>query len=338
MATLRKRGTKWQVFVRREGYPHLSKTFQLKEDAARWGREQDRLIDIGQPISSSTLTPPLPKHTFADLLARYETDVLPRKRSKGATDKFHLRVIGRHRIAETKVENLSSSVISEFREDRLKQVSKWGKPVSPSTVRKELGLILHMLKIAENEWGIELPIIKTVTKPSPARGRDRRLSEEDAQIINDGLANTRNPYIKYAFNFAISTGMRRGEILSLTWKNIDLTNRVAFLPMTKNGEPRSIPLSSSAINSLLEAHKINEDAALCFPISSNALTSAWKRIKARCKLKDLHFHDLRHEAISRFFEMGLSVAEVQLISGHKDVRMLFRYTHLKAEQVAQKLK
>ena len=72
-------------------------------------------------------------------------------------------------------------------------------------------------------------------------------------------------------------------------------------------------------------------------MSANAVRLAWERLKNKANIKDLHFHDLRHEAISRFFEKGLSIPEVALISGHKDVRMLFRYTHLKAEDVLNKL-
>ena len=72
-------------------------------------------------------------------------------------------------------------------------------------------------------------------------------------------------------------------------------------------------------------------------MSANAVRLAWERLKNKGNIKDLHFHDLRHEAISRFFEKGLSIPEVALISGHKDVRMLFRYTHLKAKDVLIKL-
>ena len=79
------------------------------------------------------------------------------------------------------------------------------------------------------------------------------------------------------------------------------------------------------------------ESKLPFSMSANAVRLAWERLKNKSNIKDLHFHDLRHEAISRFFEKGLSIPEVALISGHKDVRMLFRYTHLKAEDVLNKL-
>jgi integrase len=81
---------------------------------------------------------------------------------------------------------------------------------------------------------------------------------------------------------------------------------------------------------------ILNDTLLPFPLTANALRLAWDRLKRKGNINGLHFHDLRHEAISRFFEKGLSIPEVALISGHKDVRQLFRYTHLKAEDVVKK--
>jgi integrase len=132
--------------------------------------------------------------------------------------------------------------------------------------------------------------------------------------------------------------MRRGEVLALTWPNVDFENRVAFLPITKNGEPRRVPLSTEAIETLQSIREsVWREKALVFPTTANAVRLAWQRAKRRAGVENLRFHDLRHEAISRFFELGLSVPEVSLISGHKDARMLFRYTHLKAENVAKKI-
>ena len=71
-------------------------------------------------------------------------------------------------------------------------------------------------------------------------------------------------------------------------------------------------------------------------LTGNAIRLAWGKVKKKAGVTDLRFHDLRHEAISRFFEMSLSVPEVALISGHRDPRMLFRYTHLRAEEVGKK--
>src|SRR5690606_36470312 len=116
------------------------------------------------------------------------------------------------------------------------------------------------------------------------------------------------------------------------------------IPITKNGHARTIPMSSEAIAVLNEMRDCMEDEReegrseeYVFPFSDNAAKLAWQRLTKRAKIEDLHFHDLRHEAISRFFERGLSVPEVALISGHRDFRMLFRYTHLKPEELAKKM-
>ena len=128
--------------------------------------------------------------------------------------------------------------------------------------------------------------------------------------------------------------MRRSELLGLTWDDIDIKSKTAYLPDTKNGSSRTVPLSSKA---LAVIRNLDKTQLRLFPVSDNAIRLSWDKLKKRAELKDLRFHDLRHEAISRFFEKGLSIAEVALISGHKDPRMLMRYTHLKAEDVALKL-
>jgi len=128
--------------------------------------------------------------------------------------------------------------------------------------------------------------------------------------------------------------MRRGEIVNASWSDLDWDTGTLNIPVTKNGFSRTIPLTKRALEIL---QSLPHDNERIFPITGNAVRLAWQRLKRRVGIENLHFHDLRHEAISRFFEMGLSVPEVALISGHRDYRMLFRYTHLRAEDVAKKL-
>jgi integrase len=132
--------------------------------------------------------------------------------------------------------------------------------------------------------------------------------------------------------------MRRGEILNMHWRDVSYEKRTLRVPITKNGHARTIPLSSRALallRTLSDARTLGTERIL--PVTENAAKMAWKRLAKRARLEDLRFHDLRHEAISRFFEKGLNVPEVALISGHRDPRMLFRYTHPRAEDVAAKL-
>jgi integrase len=128
--------------------------------------------------------------------------------------------------------------------------------------------------------------------------------------------------------------MRRGEILAVRNDHFNQERRTLLIPESKNGRARTIPLSIPAIE-LLRTHLRTEGRL--FPITANAFRLAWERVKRRAGIDDLHFHDLRHEAISRFFERGLSVPEVALISGHRDLRMLLRYTHPMAQGILQKL-
>jgi integrase len=137
--------------------------------------------------------------------------------------------------------------------------------------------------------------------------------------------------------FAIETGMRRGEILSLCWENVHLGKRYAHLPGTKNGDSRDVHLSALALDLLRDLPRNISSDQVVFPLHFEALKSAWGRACCRVGISDLRFHDLRHEATSRFFEKGLNVMEVAAITGHKDLRMLQRYTHLRAEDLALKL-
>ena len=127
--------------------------------------------------------------------------------------------------------------------------------------------------------------------------------------------------------------MRRSEILNLRWVDVDLDNGFAFLSDTKNGEEET---SASYQNCKRRSLKIARQDERVFPISANCVRLAWERCRKKAGISDLRFHDLRHEAVSRFFEMGMSVPEVALISGHKDVRQLFRYTHLNPTNVFKK--
>ena len=116
---------------------------------------------------------------------------------------------------------------------------------------------------------------------------------------------------------------------------INLKKRMIYLKDTKNGSARTVPLSEKAIHEIKSLPvSFNRKT---FPISISSFRFYWKQAKNKANISDFRFHQLRHEAISRFFEKGLSIPEVALISGHRDVRMLFRYTHLKAEDIIKKL-
>ncbi len=334
MATIRKRGTKWQVQIRRKGHPQIIKAFILKEEAVRWARQRELEMDRGEVEVVNANQ----HHTLSVILGRYEAEVTVHKRSH-LSEAAHLKQIGRHQIAQLPAISIKAEDIAKFRDDRLKTVSN-------PTVRKELTLLGSIFKVAMQEWGYRRADnpVSSVRKPPSGRSRDRRLDAEGFAMLQQGISTCRNPLMAEAIQFAKETGMRRGEILALEWSNVNLTASLVFLPITKNGSSRTVPLSPAARQVLERLKSMRSGAStnpintnLVFPISANALRMGWQRLLKRSGLNDFRFHDLRHEAISSFFELGLTVPEVALISGHKDARMLFHYTHLRATDVVAKL-
>lgn len=325
MASVRHRNGKWQVRVKR-GSIVAEKTFLTKQDAERWGRRTEVQIERGEYL------PPLPEaqtQTLSELIDQYKVAVASRHRS--ATTKFNLDRINKD-LGSTGINQLTPKLIAEWRDQRLRMVKA-------STVLREINTLSAVLNVAIREWGS--PIVNpvpSIKKPSSSQGRTRRLDSNEEEKLLEQLA----PHYRRVVEFALATGMRRGEILSLKWRDVDFKKRTAFLPITKNGESRRVPLSSKALSLLNEqanatSQADSKDAEHVFPVHYIALDKAWVRARTNAGVSDLHFHDLRHEAISRFFELGLNMMEVASISGHKSLQMLKRYTHPKAEEIASKL-
>ncbi|SOE08615.1 site-specific recombinase XerD [Hoeflea halophila] len=326
MASIRKHGTGWQAQVRKLGHAAVVKTFRKKTDAEAWARQTEIAIERGEyaaPKQTHT-SPPL-----SDLLFRYLEQCTATKRG-AVSETYRIKTMLKHPMARLPVSRLKASAIAAYRDERL-------KIVTPSSVRRELVILRHCLEVARREWGVPLSDnpVRQIQMPSESNARERRVSRNEIAALIKGLSRTRNEWVAPVVWFALATGMRRGEILGLAWDNVDLDARTAKILRTKNGHARTIPLSEDAIKVLV---KLPREGDQVFPISENAFRLSWERLKRRAGLIDLRFHDLRHEAVSRFFELGLNVPEVALISGHRDVRMLFRYTHPKAHELARKMK
>jgi integrase len=322
MATLRKRGIKWHVQIRRSGQT-CTRSFTHKADAEAWARKTEREIDTGEIRAASNL---LKSVTVGDLLCRYRGEVLPKK--KGArVEAYIVARFLRHRMSSRALSFFGSKEVSQYRDERLQEVKG-------STVSRELAVLRHCFEVARREWGLPIkqnPVVD-VTMPEAAKPRTRRATETELRALRSSCTHQT---LWQVITIAIETGMRRGEIVNVHWDHVDWELSTLHIPTTKNGHPRTIPLTETAIETLQAMPKTDDRV---FPMSGNAVRLAWERLKKKAGIEDLRFHDLRHEAVSRFFEMGLSVPEVALISGHRDLRMLHRYTHLKPEKVAEKLR
>jgi integrase len=191
--------------------------------------------------------------------------------------------------------------------------------------------------VARKEWGIYiLNPVRDIKLPPGGRPRDRRLQAGGEARLFAACREARNRWLLPLVQLALETAMRQGELLRLHWEYIDLNRRTAHLPDTKNGEARTVPLSSTAI-AVLRALPRTLHGDVFRGVTTEAVKRSYMRATRRACIKDLRFHDLRHEATTRLFEKGLNIMEVASVTGHKDLRMLRRYTHLKAEDLARKL-
>jgi integrase len=323
MATFRKRSNGWQVRVRRKGYSEVTKTFTTRSEASAWARviesEMDRGIFVNRSEAEKTI--------FAELLTRYLNEITPHKKHS-SVEAYRIKAWLKCPLAKRFVSSLRSADFASWRDLRINQ------GISPNTLKLEFAIISHLYFVARAEWGfesLENPI-RHLRMPKLPNGRSRRVSDDELQLLSNNTDSFDLPYI---LKLAIETGMRRCEIASLTWKAVDLNKRILELKETKNGENRFVPLSSIAI-SILNSIPRRIDGRI-FGMTPHAITYAFIRASKRAALKDLHFHDLRHEGITRLFEKGLNVMEVGSISGHKTLQMLQRYTHLRAENLLDKL-
>lgn len=329
MATIRKLRGRWQAQVRRRGMKPRCKSFDTKQEAEKWARDLETQVDR---FGAAPDTKILESTTLGQLLERYQREISPTKRGS-IQESQRIDVLRRHDLAYRTLIGLSQQDIASFRDERLQSVA-------PSTTVRELAILSHVLEVAIRDWGLPLAknVVKLVRRPVIRNERSRRLTGDEEQRLLDGCAGGQTPYFKTLLILAIETGMRRGEILGLKWSDISHNRRVITLALTKNGSGREVPLSQRAFDALMDwKERAPVDLSTVFPMTPGALEQAWRRLLIRAGIRSLRFHDLRHEGVSRLFERGLNIIEVSSISGHKELRMLKRYTHLSADDLVARL-
>lgn len=327
MATIRKLRGRWQAQVRRRGTPARAKSFDKLADAERWARELEAEADRNRWQADSRASETT---TLGELLLRYVSQVTPNKRG-AAPERARINTILRCNIAQRTLAKLTSADVALYRDERLKIAAS-------ATVVRELSTISHALEIAACEWGFWLPRnpARGIRRPALPRGRTRRLRPGEERRLLES-AGRDHSLLRPLVIVALETAMRRGEILGLSRSSVDLNQRVAHVAETKNGDSRDVPLSGPAVAALRDIMSSSSDHERVFPMTGSAVRAAFDRLRVEACTPDLRFHDLRHEAISRLFEKGLNIIEVASISGHRDLKMLKRYTHPIASELARRL-
>jgi integrase len=321
----------YQAKIRKTGHAPMSATFPTRELADAWMMEKELDIYRGKTVVSERGS----KVTLGEIVQRYLAEVTPTH--KGAIgERMHMRAIENSSLVRYALVNLKPEHVKAWKESRLKEVS-------PATVIRQMNLLHAVIEHARKEWGISggANPVSDVSRPPQPPSRDRRLSHEEKERLIAECRRTRGNYLEDVVLMALETAMRMSEMLDLQWEQVDLQRRTIRLKegTTKNGEGRAVPISSR-LREVLERREPNPEyrfGPMFHGVTQNACTRAFQRAAERAGLEDLHFHDLRHEATSRLFEHGLNVMEAASITGHKDLRMLKRYTHLDASKLADKL-
>ncbi len=328
MAAFRYRNGKWQARVIRVGHAPVGKTFSTRAEAERWARQIEARIDQGAFLDHRSVQ----ATTLRALIARYMAEVTPQMKSAQA-DTVRLRALQKHPVCQLNMIDLTPARIAAFRDQRLQQVTS-------GTVIRELAYLSSIINHARREWGItvENPV-KLVRKPPTPKGRSRVMVESERHLLLDALMPrpTRrvSPWMKPLVEIALETAMRRGELLALHWSDIDLSTRVAMLPITKNGESRLVPLSTTAIGILSALPR--SSCGRVFPLKPQTVAAAFMKATRRAGISDFRFHDLRHTATTSLAKRLPNVIELAAVTGHKSIHMLKRYYHPDAADLAKKL-
>ncbi len=321
---------------------YVSQTFRWKEDAKAWAIDAERSIDKG-----NTPTPAQVRRlqTFGDLIDLHIADMTevgkPPGRSKAATLAMLKRELGAVKMAE-----MDRDRLVRFGRKRA------GQGAGPVTVSMDVGAVRLAITHAAAVHGMPVQVepidlasvaLKRLGLVGKSNERDRRPTEEELTKLFATFDNNERLTIPTTriVTFAIATAMRLEEICWITWSDLNARTKMQLIrdrkdPREKKGNDQRIPLlavSGYDAMALIEEQRSirgNEDDRI-FPYNHRSAGTAFRGACQDLGIEDLHFHDLRHKGASRLFEAGFEIQQVALVTGHKDWKMLRRYTHLKPE-------
>ena len=304
-------------------------SFERKTDAARWAQRVEAEIRAGRHFPASEAR----RRTLAEMLERYREEILPEYNLKERKDRARKLDWWSARLGSRLLAEVTPAVISEARMGLARAGGRRGKPVAATTQTRYLAVLRHVFGIAvrEWEWVTENPV-RRVRAPREPRGRVRFLSDEERERLLAVCEKSYEPRLYPLVVLAVSTGARLGELLRLTWADVDLARGVAVLHETKNRDRRSLPLAGRASELLRQMASVRR-------LGSNAVFAgrngkalfprdAWEAALVKAEISDFRFHDLRHTAASYLAMSGATLAEIAEVLGHRTLQMVKRYAHL----------
>lgn len=332
----------WRAQVRRKGV-YASETFRRHKDAQEWALATERRIDLGDAPRRSKVKDPT---TFGDLIDLHVTDMKEVRRAPRRSKAFTLDAL-KTKLGKLKLKDLTRERLIQFGKDRAREGA------GPITISMDIGYIKLVVSHAAAVHGTQVQVepidlariaLKRLGLVGKGRERDRRPTLDELQALADYFAGNQRQIIPLGriMRFAVATAMRQDEICRIRWEDVDARARTVIVrdrkdPRDKNGNDQKVPLLDvtgfDAWAILQEQRPFSGSSSFVFPYNSRSVGTAFRRACKELRIRNLKFHDLRHEAASRLFEAGFTIEQAALVTGHKDWKMLKRYTHLRPEDL-----
>lgn len=336
MATYQKRGTRWRAIVRKKGHSAQSRTFSTKARAQAWARQVENDMEAG--VIGQGPVPTLGELVDGHLV---HLEQISGRGRKNLTSARNLKAgLG----AELLASELCFQKLQEFCRTRITVDG-----VTPATAKHDIMFLSGSVTTATVNgslpagfrekmagWRVGLQRAGLIGSP---QSRDRRPTADELEAL---LVHTKHNRalrrIRYhdVIRFAVESAMRLDEICSLRWEDVDLDAGTVIIRLRKHPTQKrdqEVPLMGES-QSIIETQARVDDRV--FPYGSESVSNGFRRICRHLEIEDLHFHDLRHEGISRLFERGYQIQEVAMVSGHRDWGSLRRYVNLKAGDLARR--
>ena len=316
MATIRRSGSGWQVLIRRKNYVGpRSRTFLSRDLAESWAdavEERTKQVFRDVPI------------TLGEAINDYINGPLLLHRS-AENEKYPLRVTAESWLGDIPLKDLQIKHFAVWRDERLPKVK-------PNTVMRELRILRVLIDWVRDERGVKI-------KDNPARNLRVRgtgdarapfFTDQDEKRLLYELSQMSNKNHLRLTKLALVTGFRRSELLSLTWRNMDLKKKLLYIyrkncaAIDNSSGLRLVPLPEKA-QKILEELQGRDGKVI--ELSKGAARNGFDKARKKAGLENLRFHDLRHIAISRMWSSGINALEISACSGLRDIKMLMRYSH-----------
>lgn len=337
MAAISKRGDSWRAHIRRTGHKSISGTFPTKAQAVAWARGIEAEMDAKRFKDARGLA----NLTLKALVQRYEEEIgaeHPFGKNKAAV----LRM-WKNQHGDKTLDDLTDEYLTKFVRDRRKGGA------GGVTISIDLTYLAGVLKTAKELW--KLPVTLDAVQAARANmshlkistrstERTRRPTTAEISDLCNYFDERSNLPMRDLVHFAVASAMRLEEITRLRWVDLNETDRTIIIrdrkhPRQKKGNDQEVPLLGEAFEIVLRQPRPEKPTAECriFPIKAATVSTIFPRAAKALKIDNLHFHDFRHEGVSRLFEQGYQIQEVALVSGHRDWKMLARYTQIKAKDL-----